>query len=144
MAHKDTRIYCRVYLLPEQYEHLKSVAKEQGISFSDLMGTAALKKYPMPKKKKARSENLASPIANDISSELSEQVQLDEPLPEKTEPSVVDVVSNNVDSIKEKESRLREVNRLLNLAKKGERLERDVYFALVEEQKALRAELGHN
>lgn len=130
MAHKDTRIYCRVYLLPEQYEHLKSVAKEQGISFSDLMGTAALKKYP--------------PIANDISSELSEQVQLDEPLPEKTEPSVVDVVSNNVDSIKEKESRLREVNRLLNLAKRGERLERDVYFALIEEQKALRAELGHN
>ena len=112
-------------------------------TFSDLIGATLLKKYPM-EKKKARSVNLAATVANSISSALPEQVQLDEPLPEKTESLVDESAPRDVDSIREKEARLREVNRMLNLAKKGERLERDVYFALIEEQKTLRASLGHN
>ena len=143
MAHKVPRVECKFYLRPEERDHLKQVALEKEVSLSDLIGTTLLKKYPM-EKKKARSVNLASTVANCISSELPEQVQLDEPLPEKTESLVDESVPQDVDSIKEKESRLREVNRLLNLAKKGDRLERDVYFSLVEEQKTLRASLGHN
>lgn len=143
MAHKEPRVECKFYLRPEERDHLKQVAQEKEVSLSDLIGATLLKKYPMTKKK-ARSVNLASSVANCISSELPEQVPLDDPLPEKTESSVDELESRDVDSIKEKESRLREVNRMLNLAKKGERLERDVYFSLVEEQKALREELNHN
>ena len=143
MAYKEPRVECKFYLRPEERDHLKQVAQEKGVSLSDLIGATLLKKYPMAKKK-ARSVNLASTVANSISSELPEQVPQDELLPEKTESSVDESAPKDVDSIKEKESRLREVNRLLNLAKKGDRLERDVYFSLVEEQKTLRAELGHN
>lgn len=144
MRKVEPKLRCRIYLTADEYEHLKSVAEENGTSFTDLVTTAALKKYPLPKKRKARSVNLASTVANDISSEVSEQEPQQTPIPEKTESPVVDVVPKGAELNKEKEARLREVNRLLNLAKKGERLERDVYFALIEEQKELRALLGHN
>ena len=143
MAHKEPKVECKFYLRPEERDHLKQVAQEKGVSLSDLIGATLLKKYPM-EKKKARSVNLAPTVANCISPELPEQVPQDDPLPEKTESSVDDVAPKDVDSTREKEARLREVNRLLNLAKKGDRLERDVYFSLLEEQKALRASLGHN
>ena len=56
MAHKEPRVECKFYLLPEERDHLKQVAKEKEVSFSDLIRTTLLKKYPMPKKKKAVAE----------------------------------------------------------------------------------------
>lgn len=51
MAHKEKRVNARIYFYPEDREHLKQVAKEHGISMSELIRRTVLKKYPMPKKK---------------------------------------------------------------------------------------------
>ena len=39
MAHKEPRNDVRVYLKPEEHQHLKAVAKEQDISLSELIWT---------------------------------------------------------------------------------------------------------
>lgn len=66
MAHKEPRTKCCVYLRPEETEHLKTVAKEKEVSLSVLIGTAVLKKYPMPKKKKSTAAEPKSPTPEDI------------------------------------------------------------------------------
>lgn len=66
MAHKEPRVECKIYLRPEERDHLKEVAKENEVSLSDLIGTAVLKKYPMPKKKKSTAAEPQSPTPEDI------------------------------------------------------------------------------
>ena len=66
MAHKEPRVECKIYLRPEERDHLKEVAKEKEVSLSDLIGTAVLKKYPMPKKKKSTAAEPQSPTPEDI------------------------------------------------------------------------------
>ena len=66
MAHKEPRVECKIYLKPEERDHLKEVAKENEVSLSDLIGTAVLKKYPMPKKKKPTAAEPQSPTPEDI------------------------------------------------------------------------------
>ena len=66
MAHKEPRVECKIYLKPEERDHLKEVAKEKEVSLSDLIGTAVLKKYPMPKKKKSTAAEPQSPTPEDI------------------------------------------------------------------------------
>ena len=66
MAHKEPRVECKIYLKPEERDHLKEVAKENEVSLSDLIGRAVLKKYPMPKKKKPTAAELQSPTPEDI------------------------------------------------------------------------------
>ena len=51
MAHKEPRVECKIYLRPEERDHLKEVAKEKEVSLSDLIKTTVLKKYPMKKRK---------------------------------------------------------------------------------------------
>ena len=143
MAHKELRIDVRVYLRAEEHEHLKNIAKENGVSLSELIGTAVLKKYPLHKKK-ARSENLASKIANDIPL-VSEQVPLDEPIPKERESQVDDLVSCDVESMThgEQEARLAEVKKLLRNAYNGERLSKEQFATLMQERDDLRTLLGH-
>ncbi len=143
MAHKELRIDVRVYLRAEEHEHLKTVAKENGVSLSELIGTAVLKKYPLHKKK-ARSENLASKIANDIPS-VSEQVPLDEPTPKERESQIDDLVSCDVESMTqdEQEARLKFVKNKLHMAYNGEPLEKELFSAYMQERDKLRAILGH-
>lgn len=66
MAHKEPRVECKIYLRPEERDHLKEVAKEKEVSLSDLIGTTILKKYPMPKKKKSTAAESQSPTPEDI------------------------------------------------------------------------------
>ena len=66
MAHKEPRVECKIYLKPEERDHLKEVAKEKEVSLSDLIGTTVLKKYPMPKKKKSTAAESQSPTPEDI------------------------------------------------------------------------------
>lgn len=145
MAHKEPRTKCCVYLRPEEMEHLKTVAQQKEVSLSDLIGTTVLKKYPMPKKKKARSENLASQIANDIPSELPEQVPLDEPSPKQKESQVDDVVSCDVESMTqdEQKARLKFVKHKLHMAYNGEYLDKETFNAYMQERDKLQAILGH-
>lgn len=55
MAHKSPKTEARVYLSPEQHQHLKAIAVEQGISLSELICTAVLKKHPMAKSKRTKT-----------------------------------------------------------------------------------------
>lgn len=145
MAHKEPRVECKFYLLPEERDHLKQVAKEKEVSFSDLLRTTVLKKYPMSKKRKARSVDLASPIAKSIPSELPEQESPGTPVPEKRESAVDEVVSCDVDSMTrdEAEARLAEVKNILKAAYNGETLPKETFSSLIQERDALRAILGH-
>ena len=77
-----------------------------------------LKKYPMPKKKKA----VAEPV-----------------LPAASEPE-----SPTPEQIKQWEKRLIEVNTILKRAYQEKHLPPDEYHALREEQTDLRAKVGHN
>ena len=61
MAHKEPRVECKIYLRPEERDHLKEVAKENEVSLSDLIRRTVLKKYPMPKKKKSTAAEPQSP-----------------------------------------------------------------------------------
>lgn len=47
MAHKEPRVECKIYLRPEERDHLKEVAKENEVSLSDLIRRTVLKKYPI-------------------------------------------------------------------------------------------------
>lgn len=58
MAHKEKRKDVRIYLKVEECEHLKAVAKESGISLSDLIGKTVMKKFPLPKAKKNGTQML--------------------------------------------------------------------------------------
>ena len=66
MAHKEPRVECKIYLRPEERDHLKEVAKENEVSLSDLIRRTILKKYPMPKKKKSTAAEPQSPTPEDI------------------------------------------------------------------------------
>ena len=66
MAHKEPRVECKIYLRPEERDHLKEVAKENEVSLSDLIGRTVLKKYPLPKKKKSTAAEPQSPTPEDI------------------------------------------------------------------------------
>jgi len=66
MAHKEPRVECKIYLRPEERDHLKEVAKEKEVSLSDLIRRTVLKKYPMPKKKKSTAAEPQSPAPEDI------------------------------------------------------------------------------
>ena len=134
MAHKEPRNSVRVYLLPNEHEHLKLIAKEQGVSLSDLIGFAVMKKYPLPKK------------ARNISSDVPMQVSLDAPAPKQREPQVDELGTNGVESMThdEQEARLAEVKQLLRNAYNGERLSKEQFATLMQERDDLRALLGHN
>ncbi|MBQ8000416.1 MAG: hypothetical protein IJ298_04275 [Ruminococcus sp.] len=145
MAHKEPRVECKFYLLPEERDHLKQVAKEKEVSFSDLLRTTVLKKYPMSKKRKARSVDLASPIAKGIPPVLPEQEPLETPVPEKRESPVVEVVSCDVESMTrdEQEARLKFLKHKIHMAYNGESLDKEVFNAYMQERNKLRAKLGH-
>ena len=66
MAHKEPRVECKIYLRPEEHDHLKEVAKEKEVSLSDLIGTTVLKKYPIKKKKQTTAAESKSPTPEDI------------------------------------------------------------------------------
>lgn len=55
MAHREQRVESRFYLRPDEHEHIKQVAKEHGVSMSELVRLTVLKKYPMPKKKSQKT-----------------------------------------------------------------------------------------
>lgn len=120
MPHKDERKDVRVYFTPDEHKYLKAVAKENGLSMTALLRKATLEKckYKPPKKER---QKIALP-----------KKATDEPPTAK------------VNDTKELETRLREVNTILNKAKKGERLPLDEYRRLTEEQGQLRRKLGHN
>ena len=122
MAHKEPRNDVRVYLKPEEHQHLKAIAKEQDISLSELIRKTVMKKYALPKKKKARRTNALQTA-------------------EKSEAENCLTTEQNTNQM---ETRLREVNNTLNKAHQGERLPGDEYRKLKAEQAELKKILGHN
>lgn len=122
MAHKEPRNDVRVYLKPEEHQHLKAVAKEQDISLSELIRKTVMKKYALPKKKKARQPDAL----------------------QGAEKSKADNCLATEQNTKQMEARLVEVNTAINKAHKGERLPSDEYRKLKAEQTELKKILGHN
>lgn len=122
MAHKEPRDDVRVYLKPDEHQHLKAVAKEQGISLSELIRKTVMKKYALPKKKKARQTDAL----------------------QGAEKSKAENCLAPEQNTKQMEARLREVNITLNRAYKGETIPSDEYHKLKAEQAELRKILGHN
>ena len=145
MAHKEPRVECKIYLRPEERDHLKQVALEKEVSLSDLIRTTMLKKHPMSKQRKARSVDLASPIAKDIPPELPEQEPLETHVPEKRESTVDGVVSCDVESMTrdEQEARLKFVKHKIHMAYNGEHLDKETFNAYMQERDKLRTILGH-
>lgn len=145
MAHKEPRVECKIYLRPEERDHLKEVALENEVSLSDLIRTTMLKKYPMSKQRKARSVDLASPIAKDITPELPKQEPLENHVPEKRETMVDAVVSCDVESMTrdEQEARLKFLKHKIHMAYNGESLDKEIFNAYMQERNKLRAILGH-
>lgn len=124
MAHREKRKDVRIYLKVEECEHLKAVAKESGISLSDLIGKTIMKKYPLPKVKIERQTNAV----------LFEATASEESSPAETPEA----------DRKQLESRLREVNTRLKKAQNGDKLPYDEFCRMKNEQTELRAILGHN
>ncbi len=124
MAHKEKRKDVRIYLKVEECEHLKAVAKESGISLSDLIGKTVMRKFPLPKVKAVRQTNAV----------LFEETTPEEPSPAETPEA----------DRKQMARRLIEVNTILKQAYGGNTLPNDEYQRLKNEQKELRAILGHN
>lgn len=122
MAHKEPRNDVRVYLKPEEHQHLKAVAKEQDISLSELIRKTVMKKYALPKKKKARQPDAL----------------------QRAEKSKAENCLATEQNIEQMEARLREVNTTLNRAYKGETIPSEEYYKLKAEQTELRKILGHN
>lgn len=124
MAHKEKRKDVRIYLKVEECEHLKAVAKESGISLSDLIGKTVMRKFPLPKVKTERQKNTV----------LCEATVSEGPSPAETPEA----------DRKQMARRLIEVNTILKQAYDGNTLPSDEYHRLKNEQKELRAILGHN
>ena len=122
MAHKEPRDDVRVYLKPDEHQHLKAVAKEQGISLSELIRKTVMKKYALPKKKKASQTDAL----------------------QGAEKSKAENCLAPEQNTKQMEARLREVNITLNRAYKGKIIPSDEYHKLKAEQAELRKILGHN
>lgn len=122
MAHKEPRNDVRVYLKLEEHQHLKAVAKEQDISLSELIRKTVMKKYALPKKKKARQPDAL----------------------QGAEKSKADNCLATQQDTEQMKTRLREVDAILDKAHKGERLPGDEYRKLKAEQTELKKILGHN
>lgn len=168
----------RVYLDADFCDHLKSIAKDKGISVNSLVSELVKKKYPMQSKdisiklnddkivllKKAAQERnttiseLLISLVDDFLLSV-EQPALDEiPLDagtgetastiacesENVQPVDVEEPTATDDYRKQKERRLADVNYKLKRAYNGDKLPKDEFQQLRDEQASLRAELGHN
>ena len=150
---KSHKTDVRIYISDEQKEVVKMAAEARGISVNQLLMELINKKYPYDKKAQAALEariaEATLPLPNrececqpereDISL-LSESVNNQN----ETDTAVSSEIRTDELTREQQEARLKEVSAILRKAFNGDKLPKDEFQRLHNEQKELRAILGHN
>ena len=153
MSQKSHKTDVRIYIDDDYKLYLKLIAEEQGVSVNQLVMKLINKKYPFDKKAKAALEAKVAeatlPLPNrececqpereDISL-LSESVNNQN----ETDTAVSSEIRTDELTREQQEARLKEVSAILRKAFNGDKLPKDEFQRLHNEQKQLRAILGHN
>ena len=119
MSQKSHKTDVRIYIEDDHKAYLKQIADNRGISVNQLVMELINKKYPYNKKVRALMQTK-----------------------EQTAEAVAPAEESAPDR-EQQEARLQEVNAILRRAFNGEKLPKDEFQKLKDEQTELRAILGH-
>ena len=147
MSQKSHKTDVRIYIDDDYKAYLKLLAEEQGVSVNQLVMKLLVKKYPFDKKAKAvLSARVAEATLPLPKKEVTDNQEVGEGVSIQNETDTAVSLEVHIDeSLREQqEARLREVNKRLNQAMKGDKLPYDEYQRLKQEQADLRAILNHN